>query len=139
MTATDRRELKLPGDTITLRGGARLKFRGWLPTGTRPQDRGKAYIGPNDLHMIISIDDHGEPWGKLLHMTLSYPRGFPDWPLIYDLTRAVFGEDIDTMMPIPREEAFIHGVTASQKKGTRRQVMHIVSFPEGWPRWTNEN
>jgi hypothetical protein len=116
-------------DTLTLVGGALLKHRGeWvpMPDGTR----GKVYSGPHGLTVIVSLDARGEPWGTLLHMSLSLPRGYPDWDLIYAVTRAVFGDQVDAMMPIPREEAFIHGVVKLQ----RRQVFHVVEMPQAWPR-----
>jgi hypothetical protein len=90
---------------------------------------GKVYRGPHDLTVIVSLDDRGDPWGALLHLSLSLPRGYPDWDLIYAVTRAVFGEHVDAMMPIPREEAFIHGVV----KGQRREVFHVVEMPQAWP------
>jgi hypothetical protein len=33
------------------------------------------------------------------------------------------------MMPMPREEAFIHGVVKHQ-----RHVFHVVEMPQAWPR-----
>lgn len=114
-------------DMLTLAGGALLKHRGeWVPMAST---RGKVYRGPRDLTVIVSLDDHDEPYGTLLHLSLSLPKGYPDWDLIYAVTRAVFGDEIDAMMPIPREEAYIHGVVKHQ-----RQVFHVVEMPQAWPR-----
>lgn len=116
-----------PPDVLKLAGGALLKHRGeWVPIA---DTRGKVYRGPHELTVIVSLDDRDEPFGELLHMSLSLPRGYPDWDLIYAVTRAVFGEDVDAMMPIPREEAYIHGVIKGQP-----EVFHLVEMPQAWPR-----
>lgn len=119
-----------PPDTLKLRGGALLKHHDeWIPINRVTP--AKVYRGPHDLTVLISLDDRGEPWGSLLHVSLSLPKGYPGWDLIYDVARAVFGADIDCMMPIPREDAFIHGVVKGQ-----REVFHLVEMPQAWP---NEN
>jgi hypothetical protein len=102
----------------------------------QPLGAGRVYFGPQGLTVIVSLDNRGEPFGSLLHISLSLPTGYPDWDLIYDVTRAFFGEHVDAMMPIPREEAFIHGGTESQRRGVARQVFHVVEMPQAWP---NEN
>jgi hypothetical protein len=117
-------------DALKLKSGAPLKHRGeWVPIANT---RGKVYRGPHELCVIVSLDDRGEPWGEMLHMSLSLPKGYPDWDMIYAVTRAVFGEEIDTMMPIPREEAFIHGAVEAQRRGRSRQVFHVVEMPQAW-------
>lgn len=117
-------------DTLKLKSGALLKHDGeWVPIASA---QGKVYRGPHGLCVIVSLDDRGEPWGVMLHMSMSLPKGYPDWDLIYAVTRAVFGEDIDTMMPIPREEAFIHGAVEEQRRGRSRQVFHVVEMPQAW-------
>lgn len=122
-----------PPDRITLKGGALLKHNGeWMPIGRATQ--AKVYRGPYELTVLVSMDDHGEPLGELLHMSLSLPRGYPDWDLIFNVTRAIFGPDVDSMMPIPREEAFLHGATPAQLSGKRRQVFHVIEMPAAWPR-----
>lgn len=119
-------------DQLTLKGGALLKHHGeWVPIAIT---RGKVYRGPHGLTVIVSLDDRGEPFGTLLHMSMSVARGYPDWDLIYAVTRAVFGDEIDAMMPIPREDAFIHGAVDAQRRGTARQVFHVVEMPQAWPR-----
>jgi len=119
-------------DTLTLSGGALLRHHEeWVPM---PIGRGKVYRGPRDLMVIVSLDDRGPPWGTLLHASLSYPRGYPDWDVIYAVARAVFGSDVDCMMPIPREEAFIHGAVESQRHGKSYQVFHLVEMPQAWPK-----
>ena len=123
------RDLWPPPDVLKLKSGALLKFDEWIPIASTT---GKRYRGPYGLVVIVSLDDRGEPWGEMLHMSLSIPKGYPDWDLIYAVTRAVFGESIDTMMPIPREEAFIHGVAEEQKRGKVRQVFHVVEMPQAW-------
>ena len=116
-------------DTLTLKDGALLRHRGeFVPIAIT---EGKVYRGPHDLTVIVSLDERGEPWGTLLHMSMSVARGYPDWDLIFDVTRVVFGEDVDAMMPIPREEAFIHHVVKGQ-----RHVFHVVEMPQAWPRET---
>jgi hypothetical protein len=116
-----------PPDVLKLKGGALLKHQGeWIPIATV---FGKVYRGPHDLTVIVSLDARAEPFGDLLHMSMSLPRGYPDWDLIYAVTRAVFGEDVDAMMVIPREEAFIHGVVKGQ-----REVFHVTEMPQAWPR-----
>jgi hypothetical protein len=112
-------------DTLKLAKGALLRHSGeWVPIATT---QGKIYRGPHDLTVIVSLDERGEPWGTLLHMSMSLPRGYPDWDQIYAVTRAVFGEDIDAMMPMPREEAFIHHAVKGQ-----RHVFHVVEMPQAW-------
>lgn len=123
------RDLWPTPDTLKLKDGALLKFDSWISIAGMS---GKRYRGPRDLCVIVSLDDRGEPWGVMLHMSLSLPRGYPDWDLIYAVTRAVFGEEIDTMMPIPREEAFIHGAVEAQRRGKARQVFHVVEMPQAW-------
>jgi hypothetical protein len=114
-------------DTLKLKGGALLKHKGqWMPM---PIGRGKVYHGPHDLIVVVSLDDRGEPWGTLLHASLSLPRGYPDWDTIYAVARAVFGDEVDCMMPIPREEAFIHYVVKGQP-----EVFHLVEMPHAWPK-----
>ena len=117
-------------DTLKLKSGPLLKHeREWVPIASTT---GKVYRGPHGLTVIVSLDDRGEPWGEMLHMSLSLPKGYPDWDMIYAVTRAVFGEEIDTMMPIPREEAFIHGAVEEQRRGRSRQVFHVVEMPQAW-------
>lgn len=125
------RDLFPPPDVVTLKGGALLRHRGeWVPIG-RMTDA-KVYRGPHELSVLVSLDDRGEPWGTLLHVSMSLPRGYPDWDLIYAVARAFFGEHVDAMMPIPREEAFIHGALDEQKSGKRRQVFHVIEMPQAW-------
>lgn len=124
-------------DTLAIGGGARLRHLGEyvdIGRGTAA----KVYRGPHDLTVLASMDDRGEPWGELLHASLSLPRGYPEWDLIYAVARAVFGTDVDCMMPIPREEAYIHGVAADQVRRAPvhrriRQVFHLVEMPQAWP------
>jgi hypothetical protein len=121
-----------PADVLTLSGGALLKHRDqWspMPDGTAA----KVFEGPHDLTVLVSLDDRGEPWGTLLHASLSLPRGYPDWDLIVAVARAVFGTEVDCMLPIPRAEAYIHGVVEAQKRGKIRQVFHLVEMPHAWP------
>lgn len=128
-------ELWPPPDVLTLAGGALLKHTGEeMPIGRMTYAR--VYRGPHELMVLASLVDRGEPWGTLLHVSMSVPRGYPDWDLIYAVTRAFFGQHVDAMMPIPREEAFIHGALESQRKGKSRQVFHVVEMPQAWP---NEN
>lgn len=128
------RDLFPPPDVLTLKGGALLKHTGqWIP-GLDGQPWAKAYQGPYGLMVLVSLDPHGEPLGTLLHMSLSLPRGYPDWDLVYAVTRAVFGDDVDAMMPIPREEAFLHGAIERQRRGKVRQVFHCVEMPQAWPK-----
>lgn len=120
-----------PPDVLKLNTGALLKHQGeWMPIG-RMTDA-KVYRGPHDLVVLVSLDDRGEPWGTLLHVSLSLPGGYPDWDLIYAVTRAIFGEHVDAMMPIPREEAFIHGAVEEQRRGKSRQVFHVIEMPQAW-------
>jgi len=125
-----------PPDVLTLKGGALLKHTGeWTHLGYNADGRqnlAKVYRGPRELIVLVSYDDRGGPLGKLLHMSLSLPRGYPDWDLIYAVTRAVFGDELDAMMPIPREEAFIHGAIEEQRRGKARQVFHVVEMPQAW-------
>jgi hypothetical protein len=119
------RDLWPPPDTLKLKGGALLKHHDeWVPIGDRT---GKVYRGPRGLTVIVSLDGRGEPWGTLLHMSMSVPKGYPDWDLIYAVTRAVFGDQVDAMMPLPREAAFIHGVRPGQP-----EVFHVVEMPQAW-------
>jgi hypothetical protein len=99
-----------------------------MPDGTVA----KVFEGPHELTVLVSLDDRGEPWGTLLHASLSLPRGYPAWDLIFAVARAVFGTDVDCMMPIPREEAYIHGVAKAQKHHNIRQVFHLVEMPQAW-------
>jgi hypothetical protein len=127
------RERWPPQDTLKLPGGALLKHTGeWMPIGRSTQ--AKVFRGPHELSVLVSLDDHGEPLGELLHMSLSLPHGYPDWDLIFAVTRAVFGTDVDAHMPIPREEAFVHGAVPDQIRGKRRQVFHVIEMPVAWPR-----
>jgi hypothetical protein len=124
------RDLFPPPDVLKLASGALLKHTGeWM---TLPIGEAKVYRGPHELVVLVSLDDRGEPWGTLLHMSLSLPRGYPDWDLIYAVTRVVFGEHVDAMMPIPREEAFIHGAVSEQRRGKVRQVFHVIEMPQAW-------
>lgn len=123
-------ELWPPPDVLKLSGGALLKASGdHIPIG---RTYAKVYRGPHELTVLASLDDRGEPWGTLLHISISLPRGYPDWDLIYAVTRAFFGELVDAMMPIPREEAFIHGALESQRRGKTRQVFHVIEMPQAW-------
>jgi hypothetical protein len=120
------RDLWPTPDVLKLASGALLKHHGeWMPM---PIGEAKVYRGPHDLTVLVSLDDRGDAWGPLLHMSLSLPRGYPDWDTIYAVTRAVFGEQVDAMMPIPREEAFIHHAVKGQ-----RHVFHVTEMPEAWP------
>lgn len=113
-----------PPDVVQLEGGGYLRHRGqWAPLGPI---QGKVYDGPQGLYVVVSLDPRGEPWGELLHASLSVPKGYPSWDVIYAVTRAFFGAEVDAMMPIPREEAFIHGVRG------QRQVFHVVEMPQAW-------
>jgi hypothetical protein len=129
------RDLFPPPDVVKLAGGALLKHDGdWVPASS--VNEAKVYRGPFGLTVLVSLDPHGEPWGTLLHVSLSLPRGYPDWDLIYAVGRAFFGQEVDAMMPMPREEAFLHGAVEQQRRGKRRQVFHIIEMPQAWP---NEN
>jgi hypothetical protein len=120
-----------PADVLPLRAGTYLRHHGaWIQGGPSPM---KVYRGPHELTVIVSLDDRGQPWGELLHLSVSLPRGYPDWDLIFAVTRAVFGDQVDAMMPIPREAAFIHGATGAQRHGRIRQVFHVVEMPWAWP------
>lgn len=120
-----------PPDIVKLKGGALLKHHGEkIPIGRATYM--KVYRGPHELTVLVSLDDRGEPWGTLLHLSLSLPKGYPDWDLIYAVTRAFFGEQVDAMMPIPREEVFIHGSVESQRQGKTRQVFHVIEMPQAW-------
>lgn len=127
------RDLFPTADVLPLKGGARLKHSGEWMRGAGSGPGAKVYYGPNGLTVLVSLDDR-DGFGPLLHMSMSLPRGYPDWDLIYQVTRAVFGEHVDAMMPIPREEAFIHGALESQRRGKTRQVFHVIEMPRGWPR-----
>ncbi len=127
------RDLFPPPDVLPLKGGARLKHSGEWMVGAGSGPGAKVYYGPSGLTVLVSLGDR-DGFGPLLHMSMSLPRGYPDWDLIYDVTRAVFGEHVDAMMPIPREEAFIHGALESQRRGKSRQVFHVIEMPRGWPR-----
>jgi len=120
-------------DVIKLKGCALLKHSGEFVPICRATSA-KVYYGPHGLTVLVSLDDRDNGWGPLLHISMSLPRGYPDWDLIYAVTRAIFGEHVDAMMPIPREDAFIHGAVAEQRRGIRRQVFHVVEMPEAWPR-----
>jgi hypothetical protein len=127
------RDLWPPPDVLTFERGALLKHRGeWMPLNRVTS--AKVYHGPHELIVLVSLDDHGESWGTLLHVSMSLPHGYPDWDLIYAVTRAFFGEHVDAMMPIPREEAFIHGAVDKQRRGRSRQVFHVIEMPQAWPR-----
>ena len=127
-----------PPDTLALNGGTQLKHRGdWFPLGYQAsgeQNNAKVYEGPYGLIVLVSLDDRGDALGPLLHASLSLPRGYPTWDQIFQVTRAVFGEAIDAMLPIPREEVFIHGAVEEQRRGKRRQVFHVVEMPQAWPK-----
>lgn len=120
-------------NVLTLAGGALLKHGVGEYMALGGGAEAKVFHGPHGLTVLVSLDRR-QGWEPLLHMSMSLPKGYPDWDLIYAVTRAVFGEHVDAMMPIPREEAFIHGVTSGQKSGRRRQVFHVVEMPVGWPR-----
>lgn len=122
-----------PPDVLRLADGRVLRCIGESPTGVRPQDTAKVYRGPHGMTVLVSLDERDEPWGRLLHVSVSVPTGYPDWDTIYAVTRAVFGPDVDAMMPLPREEAFLHGATAGQRAGRERQVFHVVEMPQAWP------
>ncbi len=128
------RDLSPPPNVVKLASGALLRHSGEWIAGPDGLPWAKVYRGPHELSVLVSLDPHGGPLGTLLHMSLSLPRGYPDWDLIYAVTRAIFGEHVDAMMPIPREEAFIHGALPEQGKGIRRQVFHCVEMPAAWPR-----
>src|SRR5262245_51335449 len=122
-----------PPDVVKLASGALLKHHDeWMPLGGG--NTAKVFRGPHELVVLVSLDDRGDPWGTLLHVSLSVPRGYPDWDLIYAVARAFFGRDVDCMMPLPREEAFIHGAVDAQRRGKARQVFHLVEMPQAWPR-----
>lgn len=124
-------------DVLPIKGSTQLKHHGeWMPLGYQPSgevNRAKVFRGPHDLMVLVSLDER-DGFGPLLHMSMSVPKGYPDWDLIFAVTRAVFGEHVDAMLPIPREEAYIHGATADQKSGRTRQVFHVIEMPAAWPR-----
>lgn len=127
------RDLWPPPDVLKLPSGALLKHHNeWMPIGRAT--RAKVYRGPRELVVLVSLDDRGEPWGELLHVSMSLPKGYPDWDLIYAVARAFFGEHVDAMLPLPREEAYIHGAVDAQRRGHARQVFHLVEMPQAWPR-----
>jgi len=125
-----------PPEILPLAGGTRLRFTGErILIGEQANGQSNLahlYTGPHGLAVLISLD-HRRGWDPLLHASLSLPRGYPTWELIFSVARAVFGPDLDCMMPIPREAAFIHGATALQRKGHIRQVFHLVQMPRDWP------
>lgn len=120
-------------ETLRLEDGRVLRRTGQeIPMGFGVV--GKVFAGPHGMTVIVSLDAAREALPPRLHLSVSQPRGYVDWDTIVAVKRAVFGPDLDGMLPLPRDEAYIRGVTPAQKAGKLRQVFHVVEIPVGWPR-----
>lgn len=106
--------LKLPEGDIKLRNGMLLKYRGKGTIMSEYERQKQAHglvdagewITSDRLLVVATIDNHEH--GKLLHVSLSYPKRDPSWGIIKAVRDAFYPPDVDVAMMLPRHEDFIN-------------------------------
>ena len=129
--------LAVPHTDLKLSDGRRL--RRWQDDDPRRRRAWSAgmldldgWSGPQQLIVVCSLDrtQHGD----LLHVSLSYQHRDPSWRDITLVQALFFGADTDAMLPLPREEDYVHGVPGAPGRdgGLDSHVFQVVQMPTGW-------
>lgn len=134
---TGRPVLAVPhADVITLSDGRRLRrWRSNDPRRSEVASRSPDIIeldgwdGPKRLIVICSLDEH--LFGRLLHVSMSYPDRDPPWSDIKTIRYAFYPADLDVMMALPRDELYVSGVP-DPRVGMDSHVFHLQQTPERW-------
>lgn len=81
------------------------------------------WLGPNGLKLMASLDPT-EPWGRLLHISVSYAdvKRDPTWEDLRLVKDAVFG-DVDAAMILPKKEDYVN---------LRSNCFHLWQIPQRW-------
>src|SRR5262245_7367657 len=128
--------LAVPHADLRLADGRRL--RRWLPGDPRRRDVASwatgfldldGWDGPKRLIVIASLDVHR--FGRLLHVSMSYPERDPPWSDIKAIRHLFFPNDVDVMMMLPRDELYVAGVP-DPRVGLDSHVFHLQQVPERW-------
>ena len=115
-----RRHETLPsGAPVRLSTGQFLKVHANLDS---PYSKGFHYLAPGKLSVIVTMDDT-ERWGDLLHVSVALPGRLPSWPLMHAIRDAFYGDDVDTMMVMPRRIDYVNA---------HEFCLQIWQCPEGW-------
>lgn len=104
-------ELHVPTGDIKLENGMLLKFdhsKEFPVTGMGQSQVLEMGIWntADKLRVIATVDNH--PHGKLLHVSISYPKRDPSWGIIKAVRYAFFPATIDVAMMLPRKEDYIN-------------------------------
>jgi hypothetical protein len=121
--------LKIPEGDIKLKNGMLLKYRGkGNITGEyerHQQAHGLVEAGEwvtsDRLVVVATIDNHEH--GRLLHVSISYPKRDPSWGIIKAVRDAFYPPDVDVAMMLPRQEDFIN---------LHQHCFQMHQLPEKW-------
>lgn len=129
------RRLPVPTGDIRLGDGLLLTDLGPFPdaqvraamvaaTGAVPDyPEGRAWANrARKLTVIVSIDRH-ERHGDLLHVSLSHPHALPTWEEIRLVRDALFPDDVDVCMILPRAHHYVN---------FHRSTFHLTQMPVEW-------
>jgi hypothetical protein len=128
--------LPVPHTDLTLPDGRRL--RRWQPGDPRRAELRsrlgggvdlEGWDGPKRLIVVCSSDQHR--FGRLLHVSMSYPDRDPPWADIKLIRYAFFPTDVDVMMALPRDDLYVSGVP-DPRVGMDSHVFHLNQMPEAW-------
>jgi hypothetical protein len=118
--------LHVPTGDIKLENGMVLKFdhRKEYPENGKGQSQVlemAVWNTADKLRVIATVDSH--PHGKLLHVSISYPKRDPSWGIIKAVRYAFFPADIDVAMMLPRQEDYIN---------VHQHCFQMHQCPEKW-------
>lgn len=88
----------------------------------RPYSLGGVWDHPAGIRVIATSDDT-EPYGPLLHVSISRIDRFPDWSEITAVRDFFFGPDRDAMMVMPRAADYVNIAS---------RCFHVWQCPERW-------
>jgi hypothetical protein len=74
------------------------------------------------LRVIVS-HDYTDKWGVMLHASLSLPNRLPNWDEVRAVKDAVFGEQVDVMMVLPKAADYVNH---------HEYTFHLWQTPEHW-------
>lgn len=89
---------------------------------SEPEQWGQVWHTRKKGFQVLASADQ-TPHGRLLHVSVSYPKSDPTWLEILSVKILFFGEDLDTMMVIPKNRDYVN---------RHPHVFHIWQTPVEW-------